>query len=97
MCRRVEGLLALARAESTTASARPIDLSALTDLRVSTWSVALAERDVEPALDIDRHCWITATPGAVDQVLDNVIGNALAVSPAGSRSRSVVPVLVSSS
>ncbi|TDD63419.1 HAMP domain-containing histidine kinase [Kribbella antibiotica] len=85
MSRMVEGLLALARAESTTASPRPIDLSALVDLRVSTWSVALAERNVALVLDIERPCWITATPGALEQILDNVLSNALAVSPAGSR------------
>jgi signal transduction histidine kinase len=83
MSRMVEGLLALARAEST-AAPQPIDLAAIIDQRVSTWSAALAETEVELVVELDRPCWITATPGAMEQVLDNVLSNALAAAPAGS-------------
>ncbi|MEU4393375.1 HAMP domain-containing sensor histidine kinase [Kribbella sp. NPDC023855] len=85
MSRMVEGLLALARAESTSAPAQPIDLAAIIDLRVSTWSAALQDTGVELVVELDRPCWITATPGALEQVLDNVLSNALAVVPASSR------------
>lgn len=85
MSRMVEGLLALARAESATSAAQPIDLAAIIDLRVSTWSAALGESGVDLVVDLDRPCWITATPGAMEQVLDNVLSNALAAAPASSR------------
>jgi two-component system, OmpR family, sensor kinase len=84
MSRMVEGLLALARAEST-AAPQAIDLAAIIDQRVSTWSAALAETGVELVVDLDRPCWITATPGALEQVLDNVLSNALAAAPASSK------------
>lgn len=84
MSRMVEGLLALARAEST-AAPQAIDLAAIIDQRVSTWSAALAETGVELVVDLDRPCWITATPGAMEQVLDNVLSNALAAAPASSK------------
>jgi signal transduction histidine kinase len=84
MSRMVEGLLALARAEST-AAPQAIDLAAIIDQRVSTWSAALAETGVELVVDLDRPCWITATPGALEQVLDNVLSNALAAAPADSK------------
>lgn len=85
MSRMVEGLLALARAESTSAPAQPIDLAAIIDLRISTWSAALQDTGVELIVELDRPCWVTATPGALEQVLDNVLSNALAVVPASSR------------
>ncbi|WP_327634838.1 HAMP domain-containing histidine kinase [Kribbella sp. NBC_00482] len=84
MSRMVEGLLALARAEST-AAPQSIDLAAIIDQRVSTWSAALAETGVELVVDLERPCWITATPGALEQVLDNVLSNALAAAPAASK------------
>ncbi|MFC0629240.1 sensor histidine kinase [Kribbella deserti] len=84
MSRMVEGLLALARAEATSAP-QPIDLAAIVDQRVSTWSAALRETGVELVVDLERPCWITATPGAMEQVLDNVLSNALAASPSSSQ------------
>ena len=84
MSRMVEGLLALARAEST-AAPQSIDLAAIIDQRASTWSAALAETGVELVVDLERPCWITATPGAMEQVLDNVLSNALAAAPAASK------------
>ncbi|MEI8409745.1 MULTISPECIES: hypothetical protein [unclassified Kribbella] len=57
-------------AKGSTAAPQPIDLAAIIDQRVSTWSAALKETGVELVVDLDRPCWITATPGAMEQVLD---------------------------
>lgn len=84
MGRIVEGLLALARAEATSAP-QSIDLAAIVDLRASTWSAAMRDTGVDLVVDLERPCWITATPGAMEQVLDNVLSNALAASPPSSQ------------
>jgi signal transduction histidine kinase len=79
----VSNLLQLARADD-----RPItdvaDLGALVRDRVDTWTAVADERGVqlqhrpagEPTL-------VRCVPGAIEQILDNLLDNALAVSPPG--------------
>jgi len=84
MSRMVEGLLTLARAESTATAAQCVDLAEVVDARSSTWSAAMDDAGVTLHVDIERPCKITATPGAMEQVLDNILSNALTAAPAGS-------------
>ncbi|MFK4088281.1 sensor histidine kinase [Kribbella sp. NPDC020789] len=84
MSRMVEGLLTLARAESTTTAAQCVDLAEVVDARSSTWSAAMDDAGVTLRVDIERPCKIIATPGAMEQVLDNILSNALTAAPAGS-------------
>jgi signal transduction histidine kinase len=79
--RLVDGLLVLARADSGGATAEPIDLGALVHDRVDLWSALAQEQDVHVAASVSGSTWVLATPGRLDQVLDNLIENALAVSP----------------
>jgi signal transduction histidine kinase len=79
----VDGLLELARAEQHGSSPRPIEVAALVDERREAWSAFAAEHDVaiESAVDDEG---VLATPGRLEQVLDNLLNNALEVAPPGS-------------
>lgn len=79
--RLVDGLLVLARADSGSATAEHVDLGALVHERVELWSALAAEHDVRVVAAVDGPAVVQATPGRLDQVLDNLIENALAASP----------------
>lgn len=84
MNRLVNGLLALARAESAVVVQEPVRLADVVTGRFETWRAAADERGV--TLDHDlaepEQC-VLSGPGHLEQVLDNVLSNALEVSPDG--------------
>ncbi|MFG2129146.1 sensor histidine kinase [Streptomyces sp. NPDC048751] len=79
--RMVQGLLALARLENTATTPEPVDLDTVLADRVAMWEPLAAEQYV--ALDITGppagQVW--AIPGALEQITDNLLANALRVSP----------------
>lgn len=81
----VNDLLRLARAEQT-AAPEPVDLAQVARDRVDTWSAVADAAGV--ALDFasptDRVV-VRAVPAGVEQILDNLIDNAVAASPPGAR------------
>jgi signal transduction histidine kinase len=80
----VEGLLMLARADSARPSPEPIDVGPLVDARVDAWSEELATRETTLESRVPQGISVLATPGSLEQVLDNLISNALhAMSPGG--------------
>lgn len=87
MSRLVNGLLVLARAEAKVTAAEPLSLRDIVDERLSVWRPAADERGVTIALrgsgGADGRLLVLASPGHLDQVLDNVLSNALEVSPDG--------------
>ncbi|WP_028813506.1 sensor histidine kinase [Streptomyces flavidovirens] len=85
MSRLVNGLLVLARAEAKVSPAEPLALRELVGQRLAVWRPAADERGVTIALEGDAggRLWVLACPGHLDQVLDNVLSNALEVSPDG--------------
>ncbi|MEV6480895.1 HAMP domain-containing sensor histidine kinase [Streptomyces sp. NPDC051576] len=89
MSRLVNGLLVLARAEAKVTAAEPLPLKEIVDERLSVWRPAADERGVHIALrgevaDGRPHVpLVLASPGHLEQVLDNVLSNALEVSPDG--------------
>ncbi|MDL5202857.1 HAMP domain-containing sensor histidine kinase [Streptomyces sp. ALI-76-A] len=85
MSRLVNGLLVLARAEAKVTAAEPLPVRDIVDERLTVWRPAADERGVTIALreSIDGRLLVMASPGALDQVLDNVFSNALEVSPDG--------------
>ncbi|MFF3938353.1 HAMP domain-containing sensor histidine kinase [Streptomyces phaeofaciens] len=85
MSRLVNGLLVLARAEAKVTAAEPLPLTDIVTERLSVWRPAADERGVTIALrgSADDRPSVLASPGHLDQVLDNVLSNALEVSPDG--------------
>lgn len=84
LARLVDGLLTLVRAEGTGSAPEPVDVSAVLEDRLAAWQplaeesgvrLESSECDVPPAL---------AVPGALEQILDNYLANALQVAPPGS-------------
>ncbi|MEU6908886.1 HAMP domain-containing sensor histidine kinase [Streptomyces coeruleorubidus] len=85
MNRLVNGLLVLARAEAKVTAAEPLPLLDILRERLAVWRPAADERGVTIALrgSIDGRPSVLAGPGHLDQMLDNVLSNALEVSPDG--------------
>ena len=83
--RLVDGLLALARADAAEAKPVPVDLSALVSGRLRAWDPEAEHSGVRLVSAMASELHVLATPSSLDQVLDNLIANALAVSPSGSR------------
>ncbi|MBK9180684.1 MAG: HAMP domain-containing protein [Acidimicrobiales bacterium] len=87
LSRLVDGLLALARADRTASGTGtgPLDVGAAVEERRAVWAPLAAERGVE--LSVTRPAaggpWALATADHLAQVLDNLLANALEVSPAG--------------
>ncbi|MFJ8047626.1 sensor histidine kinase [Streptomyces luteogriseus] len=85
MSRLVSGLLVLARAEAKVTAAEPLPLMDIVRERLAVWRPAADERGVTIALrgSADGRPSVLASPGHLDQMLDNVLSNALEVSPDG--------------
>ncbi|MDX3640567.1 HAMP domain-containing sensor histidine kinase [Streptomyces sp. MB09-02B] len=85
MSRLVNGLLVLARAEAKVTAAEPLSLREIIQERLGVWRPAADERGVTITLrgSADGRPLVLASPGHLDQVLDNVLSNALEVSPDG--------------
>ena len=78
-------LLQLARADQPQ-SRVVIDLAQIATQRVDTWTALAELSEVTLVLEgAGAPMFATAAPGAVEQILDNTLDNALNVSPAGSR------------
>ncbi len=83
LSRLVDGLLVLARAEQAPAATATVGVRELVDGRLDAWSVVASERGVRLHADVDDLA-VRSTPGRLEQVLDNLLSNALDVAPAGS-------------
>lgn len=82
----VEGLLALGRAERRGDLVTTVDLAAIARERMEQWGPLCVELGVELRFEVPSVSPIPvrAIPGAVEQILDNLVDNALEVSPSGS-------------
>jgi signal transduction histidine kinase len=82
MGRLVNGLLALARAEATVATPEPVRIGDVVTDRFGAWRAAADERGVRLVYRSDvPDLRALVSPGHLEQVLDNVLSNALEVSP----------------
>jgi signal transduction histidine kinase len=81
--RLVDGLLALARADAAEARPVPVDLHVIVVSRLASWAAHAEAQGVRLEDEVLLGTHGAATPGSLDQVLDNLLSNALAVSPRG--------------
>jgi signal transduction histidine kinase len=79
----VDGLLTLARADRAHSAPSSISLSPLVEERIEAWSAFAAESDVHLHVELENEVAALATPGRLEQVLDNLLANAIDASPAG--------------
>ncbi|MEO1064194.1 MAG: HAMP domain-containing sensor histidine kinase [Actinomycetota bacterium] len=90
MTELVGQLLRLARAEEEANEPIAVDLTEIAHERRDMWEALAEEQGVSVVVDgIDRVVAASAIPGAVEQILDNYLSNALAVAPVGSTIRLV--------
>ena len=79
----VDSLLVLTRAEAARRMPESVDLGAVVADRSDAWFALASERDV--AIEADAPpIQVRSVPGRLEQVLDNLLSNALEVAPAGS-------------
>jgi signal transduction histidine kinase len=83
LTRLVSGLLAVARAENVTAAPVRIAVDVVVRDRVAAWRPAAEERDVTLSLMNPEPAEACIREGHLEQILDNLIANALDALPAG--------------
>lgn len=82
MSRLVNGLLTLAKAEATISAPESLNVAELIGQRLDAWRGVAADRGVELHPDhADAELLALASPDSLEQVLDNVLSNAIEVSP----------------
>lgn len=79
----IDGLLALARADGETGPTEPVDVSAVVNERVGTWRPLAEESGVRIRVDAPPAGPALSMAGGVEQIVDNLVDNALAVTPSG--------------
>ena len=82
----VDSLLVLTRAEADRRSPEAVNVGAVVADRRDAWAAFAAEHAVQVVADTPE-LRVRAVPGRIEQVLDNLISNALDVAPEGSTIR----------
>jgi len=86
----VEGLLALGRAGASATPVVAVDLGGVARERVEQWEPLASESGIDLRVEGAASVRVFAVPTGIDQMLDNIIDNALAVSAEGSTIRVVI-------
>jgi signal transduction histidine kinase len=81
LSRLVDGLLMLARAENRPSARERTDVFAIVSGRRAAWLPLAEERHVNIAIEGRLRAFALVTRGNLEQVLDNLIANAIDVSP----------------
>ena len=81
LSRLVDGLLVLMRAEQSTSDPAPIVVEDVLDGRCDAWDAFAAEKHVHIDASVAGTPVASATPGRLEQVVDNLLNNALEVAP----------------
>jgi signal transduction histidine kinase len=80
----VESLLVLARGDSASVELGIVDAQAVAEERAASWQAVARERRVEVTVAHGPATLVRAPAGALEQILDNLVSNALEVAPAES-------------
>lgn len=84
LARMIEGLLAMARMEESAVTPEPVGLDQVCAERLHTWTPFFERHRAHLALLGDPVGHALAVPGAMEQILDNLLSNALRATPLGS-------------
>jgi signal transduction histidine kinase len=79
----VEGLLAIARSEGASTEVVAVDIADIAKDRVENWRALAEEQEVTIAFEGPDHLVASALSGAAEQIVDNLVDNAIGHSPAG--------------
>ena len=79
----VDALLVLARADRAASAREPVDLEELVAGRLSSWTALAEDAGVKLESRLEDPLRALVTPGHLEQVLDNLLANALDASPPG--------------
>jgi signal transduction histidine kinase len=83
--RLVEGLLVLSRSENIEKITRvKTDASQISRERLENWEALANEQGVSLVLNIPESAIVLAIPGALEQIIDNYVDNALEIVPSDS-------------
>jgi len=85
LSRLVDGLLRLARAEGAPIDRRPVDVTTVIRDRCDAWAALAEERGLAMAVEPGPPTTVAVGEGQLEQILDNLIDNAIEASPAGSQ------------
>ena len=85
LSRLVDGLLAVARAENATPQPVAVRADQVITERVAAWAPVAAERGVQLAASVLQPVTALAGDGYLEQILDNLIANAVDAGAAGTR------------
>jgi signal transduction histidine kinase len=79
LSRIVDGLLALGRASEGPDARRPVDVAAVVAERCDAWSALAEERDISlrPRAAPAGGALVSMVPGDLEQILDNLLANAM--------------------
>lgn len=87
LSRMVDGLLAVARAEKVTAAPVPVLVEAVIRDRSAAWKPAAEEKSVHLSASATEPLTARMREGHLEQILDNLLANALEAVPAGGHIR----------
>ena len=90
----VDSLLALARAERGDAPVGRVDVSAVVGERADAWVDLAAERGVEVRAEVVQGLAARLPDGVLEQVIDNLVDNAVAAAGMAPPAAAAVPVVV---
>ncbi len=88
LSRVVDGLLTLSRADATGPTPHPVDVDEVIEDRCEAWSALAEERRIDLySQSFVDHPVVSLVPGDLDQIVDNLLANAVDASPEGGRIR----------
>jgi signal transduction histidine kinase len=91
LARLVDGLLALSRSQDQQGSREPVDVTAVAEARRDAWAPLAEERGISLVVEGPAgRAGALAVPGHLEQILDNLLSNAVEATAAGTQVAIVV-------